>query len=387
MERKFAVVDSTVAPSFDGLSAVGRVEQLPVAHLDAVYFDTSDHDLAAHKITLRRRTGGTDAGWHLKLPAGADARTEVRLPLTGAREGVPDELHDIVLAIVRDRPLHPVARIETERTVFMLYGPDDTAVAEFCDDRVTATAGESLQNWREWELELAGSTSSGADALDRLANRLFDAGAEPAGHGSKLAKVLAAAQSGDRLVRGQVHERLVDGSQRRYQSGLRRSLTAMRSERYFRLLDALDAIVVDGSQPAAAEEDAQPVTVGGAYRRVRKSVRRAEGAEAAGADDSDEALHRIRKGAKRLRYTAAAMGESKVADCAKDIQTLLGDHQDSYVSRAHLVQQADAAHTAGEDTFTYGILHQQEAEVAEDARLQLDAALKALARAMSKVKK
>ncbi|MUL45554.1 CYTH and CHAD domain-containing protein [Mycobacterium sp. CBMA293] len=488
IERKFAVVDSTVAPSFDGLSAVGRVEQLPVAHLDAVYFDTSDHDLAAHKITLRRRTGGTDAGWHLKLPAGADARTEVRLPLTGAREGVPDELHDIVLAIVRDRPLHPVARIETERTVFMLYGPDDTAVAEFCDDRVTATAGESLQNWREWELELAGSTSSGADALDRLANRLFDAGAEPAGHGSKLAKVLAAAQSGDRgddtvtrspeptdkvhraiaahvaeliswdravradafdsvhqmrvtirkirsllqgtgnlgdrdwvldelkllagvlgtardaevlaqryehalgglapeLVRGQVHERLVDGSQRRYQSGLRRSLTAMRSERYFRLLDALDAIVVDGSQPAAAEEDAQPVTVGGAYRRVRKSVRRAEGAEAAGADDSDEALHRIRKGAKRLRYTAAAMGESKVADCAKDIQTLLGDHQDSYVSRAHLVQQADAAHTAGEDTFTYGILHQQEAEVAEDARLQLDAALKALARAMSKVKK
>ena len=34
IERKFAVVDSTVSPSFDGLSAVGRVEQLPVAHLD-----------------------------------------------------------------------------------------------------------------------------------------------------------------------------------------------------------------------------------------------------------------------------------------------------------------------------------------------------------------
>ena len=189
------------------------------------------------------------------------------------------------------------------------------------------------------------------------------------------------------LVRGQVHERLVDGSQRRYQSGLRRSLTAMRSERYFHLLDALDAIVVDNTQPAETDEDAKPVTVAGAYRRVRKSVRRAEAAEAAGADDSEEALHRIRKGAKRLRYTAAAMGESKVADCAKDIQTLLGDHQDSYVSRGHLVQQAEAAHAAGEDTFTYGILHQQEAEVAEYARLQLDASLKALARAMHKVKK
>lgn len=488
IERKFAVVDNTVSPSFDGLSAVGRVEQLPVAHLDAVYFDTPDHDLAAHKITLRRRTGGTDAGWHLKLPAGADARTEVRLPITAAREGVPDELRDIVLAIVRDLPLQPVARIETERTVSMLYAPDGAELAEFCDDRVTATAGESLQNWREWELELVGAGSEGAESgselLDRLANRLFDAGAKPAGHGSKLAKVLAAARAGDapqpapeptdkvhraiaahiaelidwdravradafdsvhqmrvtirkirsllqesgnlgdrewvldelkllagvlgtardaevlaqryddalqglapELVRGPVRERLVDGSQRRYQSGLRRSLTAMRSERYFRLLDALDAIVVDNTQPATADEDAQPVTVGGAYRRVRKSVRRAEAAEAAGAEDSEEALHRIRKGAKRLRYTAAAMGESKVADCAKDIQTLLGDHQDSYVSRGHLVQQAEAAHAAGEDTFTYGILYQQEAEVAEYARQQLDASLKALARAMRKVKK
>lgn len=484
IERKFAVVDSTVSPSFDGLSAVGRVEQLPVAHLDAVYFDTPDHDLAAHMITLRRRTGGTDAGWHLKLPAGADSRTEIRLPLTDSRESVPDELRDIVLAIVRDLPLQPVARIETERTVSMLYAPDDTELAEFCDDRVTATAGESVQSWREWELELVGNVDGGADVLDRLANRLFDAGAEPAGHGSKLAKVLAAARPvapaaesepvpvdkvhraiaahiseliewdravradtfdsvhqmrvtirkirsllqetgnlGDRewvldelkllagvlgtardaevlaqryedtlnglapeLVRGQVRERLVDGSKRRYQSGLRRSLAAMRSERYFRLLDALDAIVVDNTQPPAAEDEAKPVTVTGAYRRVRKSVRRAEAAETAGAEDSEEALHRIRKGAKRLRYTAAATGESKVADCAKNIQTLLGDHQDSYVSRAHLLQQAEAAHAAGEDTFTYGILHQHEAEVAEYARMQLDASLKALARAMRKVK-
>ena len=31
-------------------------------------------DLADHHVTLRRRTGGPDAGWHLKLPAGADAQ-------------------------------------------------------------------------------------------------------------------------------------------------------------------------------------------------------------------------------------------------------------------------------------------------------------------------
>ena len=81
VERKFDVVESTVSPSFEGLSAVTRVERSPSQHLEAVYFDTPDHDLAAHHVTLRRRTGGSDAGWHLKLPAGQDARTEVRAPL------------------------------------------------------------------------------------------------------------------------------------------------------------------------------------------------------------------------------------------------------------------------------------------------------------------
>ena len=51
-------------------------------------------------------------------------------------------------------------------------------------------------------------------------------------------------------------------------------------------------------------------------------------------------LHRIRKSAKQLRYTAAAADAKKVSDAAKTIQTLLGDHQDSVVSRAHLTEQA-----------------------------------------------
>ena len=197
-ERKFEVVETTVSPSFDGLSLVSRVERSPSQSLDAVYFDTPGRDLARHKITLRRRTGGSDAGWHLKLPAGADTRTEVRMPLEG--EAVPDALRDVVLAIVRDRPLAPVARISTARTIELLYGHDGSVVAEFCDDRVTASAegGDEVQ-WREWELELA----DGADPalLDRLANRLFDAGALPAGHGSKLARVLASSGSADEQQR------------------------------------------------------------------------------------------------------------------------------------------------------------------------------------------
>jgi CHAD domain-containing protein len=487
VERKFDVVDSTTFPSFEGLWAVSRVERSTSQHLDAVYFDTPSHTLAAHHVTLRRRTGGSDAGWHLKLPAGPDARTEVRVPL-GDDDVVPPELLDIVLAIVRDHPVAPVARITTVRNIETLYGVDGAALAEFCDDQVSAWAADrgdeqgSEQQWREWELELSEGSTADLDLLNRLSNRLFDAGARPAGHGSKLARVLdsgaesppdstaAAAdpvhravaeqvdallvwdravradtsdsvhqmrvttrkirsllQAGEGtfgisndawvldelrqlasvlgtardaevlaeryeraidelpadLVRGKVRERLVDAAKRRYQTGLRRSLIAMRSPRYFRLLDALDGLVAAEPTPTPAGEPAAPVTIDAAYKRVRKAAKVATEAPTGDtAEDRDEALHRIRKGAKRLRYTAAATGAPKVAEAAKTIQTLLGDHQDSAVSRAHLDQQAMAAHVEGEDTFTYGLLYQQEHSLAERCRGQLDEALKTLGRAV-----
>lgn len=74
------------------------------------------------------------------------------------------------------------------------------------------------------------------------------------------------------LVRGRVRERLVDGARRRYQTGLRRSLIALRSQRYFRLLDALDALVSERAHATSGEESA-PVTIDAAYRRVRKAAK------------------------------------------------------------------------------------------------------------------
>ena len=108
VERKFDVVESTVSPSFEGIAAVAHVDKSPIESLDATYFDTPTQDLARNKITLRRRTGGHDAGWHLKLPSGPEARTEVRAPLDASdKDTVPSELRDVVLAIVRERPLDP----------------------------------------------------------------------------------------------------------------------------------------------------------------------------------------------------------------------------------------------------------------------------------------
>ncbi|MEI7548237.1 MAG: CYTH domain-containing protein, partial [Actinomycetota bacterium] len=199
VERKFGVPESGGLPSFDGMSGVVvRTEKLPAQFLEAVYFDTAQRDMAANRIALRRRTGGTDAGWHLKLPsadgASAEARTEFHAALS---DGIPEELRDMVLAIVRDRPLQPVARIVNNRVVTLLYGVDGSAIAEFCDDHVSASQldpdgmPQAEQQWREWELELVDAGGEDATSLlDRLTNRVREAGGTPAAHGSKLAKVL-----------------------------------------------------------------------------------------------------------------------------------------------------------------------------------------------------
>jgi CHAD domain-containing protein len=135
-------------------------------------------------------------------------------------------------------------------------------------------------------------------------------------------------------------------------------------------------------QPTESGEEPTPVTIDSAYKRVRKAAKAAKATKDAPEAEADEALHRIRKGAKRLRYTAAATGAGKVSDAAKEIQTLLGDHQDSVVSRTHLSQQAEVAHNVGEDTFTYGLLYQQEDDVASASRAQIESVLAKLDKAV-----
>ena len=91
----------------------------------------------------------------------------------------------------------------------------------------------------------------------------------------------------------------------------------MRSARYFRLLDALDEVVVT-SPPSA--DDHPHATIASGYKRVRNRLKAAQ--DAATDHDREDALHRVRKAAKRLRYVAAATGAKKVADRAKATQRL-----------------------------------------------------------------
>jgi CHAD domain-containing protein len=188
-ELKFDVPEGFVLPELAAIGdPVARVESR-LHQLRNEYFDTPDHALRQARLTLRRRTGGTDAGWHLKVPHGS-AREEIRLPLDGT-ESVPAELADLLLGVRRGQPLRPVATLVTERRVTELLDAAGQQLAEVADDSVLATAaGEAAtaSSWREVEVELG----SGNEALlQRLAELLGRHGARPSASSSKLARALA----------------------------------------------------------------------------------------------------------------------------------------------------------------------------------------------------
>lgn len=191
VERKYEVASATVLPDLTESDGVVFVRQPLERRLEAVYFDTTDLDLSRHGITLRRRSGGSDDGWHLKLPAGKDTRSEVRLPLEASVDTVPADLLTDLRAVVRDRALDPVARLVTRRLEYALQGEGSTDLALLCDDEVRAerlVGSPVIQDWREWEVELV---DGDRDLLHNVEQVLVAGGATPAATTSKLARALA----------------------------------------------------------------------------------------------------------------------------------------------------------------------------------------------------
>jgi hypothetical protein len=205
VERKYSVGPGFAVPDLSGLPGVAEVSSPRTYHLTAVYLDTPGFRLASARITLRRRTGGTDAGWHLKLPAGT-ARREVHAPLGTGPGAVPAELAGLVSDVTGGEPLRPIARLQTARTVRYLIDAAGEALAEVADDQVTgslpapdgpgpehADTAEFWQQssaWREVEVELDGGTP---DLLDAAGRALLAAGAQPSPAASKLSLLLTTA--------------------------------------------------------------------------------------------------------------------------------------------------------------------------------------------------
>ncbi|MGX1312143.1 CHAD domain-containing protein [Streptomyces calvus] len=188
IERKYESDDSGL-PDLTHVPGVASVLDKGVAHLDATYHDTADERLAAASVTLRRRTGGSDAGWHLKFPVAPSVRDEIRAPLS---DTLPDELAALVRSRVRDGELLPLVRLRSDREVRHLVDADGRLLAEVSVDtvhaeRLTGTGGTA--QWTEIEVELA----DGGDPafLDTVDTCLRKAGVRPSTSSSKLARALA----------------------------------------------------------------------------------------------------------------------------------------------------------------------------------------------------
>ncbi|MFI6391394.1 CHAD domain-containing protein [Nonomuraea sp. NPDC050540] len=186
IEDKFDVADDYAIPD---LSKIGDVDGPKSYQLVALYYDTPDLRLAALGITLRRRRGGSDPGWHLKLPKAKGARQEITHPLTRSTKVVPAPLENLVRAFTRGAELVPVAELDTRRNVTVV-SVDGSPLVEIADDRVKGTVfGDEprLERWREVEAELLEGDQA---LLAKVGKRLMKAGATPAESSSKLARLL-----------------------------------------------------------------------------------------------------------------------------------------------------------------------------------------------------
>ena len=195
IELKFEVDAATPLPDWTRMPGVARTVADDVRDLDALYLDTDDTALGHARYALRRRTGGPDAGWHLKGPRLPDGgRVEVQWAL-GDGDDVPAGARAAV-ADITAAPLVPLARIRSTRTPCLLLDAAGAVVAEFVDD-VVETVDERTgheQAWREWEFELGPAAPTDPDERAALLGAATDAVAAAGGRlavaDSKLARAL-----------------------------------------------------------------------------------------------------------------------------------------------------------------------------------------------------
>jgi CHAD domain-containing protein len=140
------------------------------------------------------------------------------------------------------------------------------------------------------------------------------------------------------------------------------TLTMLRSERYFALVNDLQALVA-GPLAGPANKPARTVLPKLVLAADKKLARKINKAQKAVGHERDLQLHSARKQAKRLRYAAEAVtsiygGDATAfAKLAENIQEVLGTHQDACVARGLLREWGVRAKAAGEPTaFTFGVL-------------------------------
>ncbi|HSD01295.1 MAG TPA: CYTH and CHAD domain-containing protein [Gaiellales bacterium] len=169
--------------------------------------------------------------------------------------------------------------------------------------------------------------------------------------------------------------RLMEGLTAGRSAARERVLAALASPRYFALVDRL---VAEAAHPKLAGSELDlGALVSSEYRRMRKTAWRA------GREPDNAAMHKLRIAGKRVRYAAelaALPGDRKgqaFIRAAKDLQDVLGAHQDAVVAEERI--RALAVGAGSGVALVAGRLVEQEVRRRADARSELPDALRSLA--------
>jgi CHAD domain-containing protein len=156
-------------------------------------------------------------------------------------------------------------------------------------------------------------------------------------------------------------------------------MEALNSERYRKLIGLAHHWRSDAPFTSAA--DAAADAINPAIKKVQKKARKrlstAVAARRAG-ELSDELLHRARKASKRYRYAVEAARPiwgskaDKIVSERKDLQDVLGNHQDGIVSAAFLRELGvRLGIRSGQNGFTYGVLYARELAASDSLLVEL----------------
>lgn len=280
-----------------------------------------------------------ESGGAAPASAGAVVMRTLRSHVGELLEILPEAAEDAESA---DRHAHALrVLVRRIRSTLRAFAPAlDSGVAGHLDDELT------------W---LAGSFSDVRDAqVIRL--RMVEAlGRERAG---------AVSPSGSYLL-----HQIDDGV--RAAAGV--AFRAAGSARAQALAEELDSFLAHPPMTADAATEVPQILAPTVHQELRRVRKRA--ARALDSDDRhrDELLHDLRKAAKRARYTCEALDEhgdlGELTKTLKNLQDLLGEHNDCLAAQRYLVELADRAHQAGQETFLHGRLHARE-EVEAEATLR-----------------
>ena len=338
-ERKYRVHGLYRLPDLVSAGAVRTVDDLGVAILEATYFDTDDLRLAREGITLRRRTGGDDEGWHLKLPVAtvgeARTREEIQLPLSaGEADDVPDELRHLVGALVRSDDLRPVATLRTERHGYRLWpllADDEPAAAEAeqaaadadGDGDAEATAQQAPQPVALLTDDLVSVLDNDATMVARF--RELELEDLPDGDPTQAARTAAAVSS-----------TLVNAG----------AVTGEFVSKAVRALGPFAASPPEVVEPADVTPDDPARDAVRAH--IARHTRRLRGADLAVRRDLDDSVHQMRVAARRLRSGLRVFRpllDREWADSLRDelawVAGQLGDYRDTEVLLERLEKHLD----------------------------------------------